>query len=144
MTAGDKGNFAKKHQPGEIPDKAIRSEIENKTKNRELPCAVAFKIANKLQVSVEAVGMNVDLLNFKLTKCQLGLFGYYPQKKVIKPKEGISRDLKNAIAVALDQGRLPCKSAWDISLQFEVGKMEISGACEAMGIKIKNCQLGAF
>lgn len=136
--------FAHKHGPDAKPDMLIKDEILKQAKNDKIPCAVAFKIANKLQVSVEAVGMNVDLLNFKLTKCQLGLFGYYPQKKVIKPKEGISRDIKNAIDVALDQGRLPCKSAWDISLQFEVGKMEISGACEAMGIKIKNCQLGAF
>jgi len=53
-------------------------------------------------------------------------------------------DLKNEISDALVQGRLSCKSAWDIATRFNVHKMKISGACEAMGIRIKHCQLGAF
>jgi len=55
-----------------------------------------------------------------------------------------SEDLKDAISDALIQGRLSCKNAWDIASRFKVHKMKVSGACEAMGIKIKHCQLGAF
>jgi len=136
--------FAQKHGPDAKPDILIKDEIFKKAENNEVPCAVAFEIAKELQVSTDTVGMNVDMLNFKLTKCQLGLFGYYPQKKMVKPQDLENQDLNDVLTDALVDGRLSCKSAWDIASSFKVNKMKVSGACEAMGIKIKNCQLGAF
>jgi len=136
--------FAQKHGPDAKPDILIKDEILKKAKNNEVPCAVAFEIAKELQVSADAVGMNVDMLDFKLTKCQLGLFGYYPQKKMVKPQDLENQDLNDFLTDTLVDGRLSCKSAWDIASSCKVNKMKVSGACEAMGIKIKNCQLGAF
>lgn len=141
----DKPNkFSAKHGPDATPDRFIEEEILKQGKNREIPCAVAFEIARTLQVSPDAVGMTVDLMNFKLTKCQLGLFGYQPQKKIVKHPDRVTEDLKNAIADQRVQGRLSCRSAWDIASGLKVGKMKVSGACEAMDVKIKDCQLGAF
>jgi hypothetical protein len=90
------------------------------------------------------VGKAADLMNFKLIKCQLGLFGYQPQKKIVKPRDSIKEDIKNAVSSALGQGRISCKDAWDIASRLNVSKMTVSSACETMGVKIKNCQLGAF
>jgi len=53
-------------------------------------------------------------------------------------------DVTAAIRAALVDRRLPCASAWDIAKTFGVRKMVVSAACEALGIKIKPCQLGAF
>jgi len=131
--------FVEKHGPDAKPDRLIKNEILKRTNKNEIPCAVAFEIAKELQVSADAVGMTVDLINYRLVKCQLGLFGY-----IVKPQHTVTEDLKNAISDALVQGRLPCKSAWDIALRFKMHKMKVSGACEAMGVKIKYCQLGAF
>ena len=136
--------FAQKHGPDAKLDILLKNEIINRAKENKISCAVAFKIANELQVSADAVGMTVDLINYRLVKCQLGLFGYQPNKKIVKPQNKLSEDLKDAISDALIQGKLSCKSAWDIASQFKVHKMKVSGACEAMGIKIKHCQLGAF
>jgi hypothetical protein len=136
--------FAEKHGPDAQPDKVIKNEILKRTHKNEIPCAVAFEIAKALKVSPDTVGMTADLINCRLVKCQLGLFGYHPKKKIVSPQHTITEDLKNAIYEALVQGRLSCKSAWDISTRFNVHKMKISGACEAMGIKINVCQLGAF
>jgi PIN domain nuclease of toxin-antitoxin system len=83
-------------------------------------------------------------MNFKLTKCQLGLFGYQPQKKIVKPQDSIQENLKNAISQSLSQGKLSCKHAWEIAFRYNIRKMAVSSACETMGIKIKDCQLGAF
>ena len=47
----------------------------------ELPCALAFDIAGKNNVAPKEVGVALDVLNIRLTKCQLGLFGYQPKKK---------------------------------------------------------------
>ncbi len=136
--------FAQKHGPDTKPDILIKNEIINRSKDNKIPCAAAFEIAKELQVSADAVGMAVDLINYRLVKCQLGLFGYQPNKKIVKPQNKVSEDLKDAISDALIQGRLSCKNAWDIASRFKVHKMKVSGACEAMGIKIKHCQLGAF
>ena len=136
--------FSTKHGPDEKPDTSIKNEILKQTKNEKIPCAVAFEIAKVLRISPEKVGKTADLMNFKLTKCQLGLFGYQPKKKIVNPQENIKEDVKNAISDALAQGRLSCKQAWDIAHRFHVGKMTVSGACEALGIKINDCQLGAF
>jgi hypothetical protein len=136
--------FLEKHGPDAQPDSVIKNEILKRTHKNEVACAVAFEIAKELQVSPDAVGMTVDLINYRLVKCQLGLFGYHPQKKIVTPQHPVTEDLKNAITQALDQGRLSCKSAWDIATRFNIHKMKVSGACEAMGFKITQCQLGAF
>jgi hypothetical protein len=74
----------------------------------------------------------------------LGLFGYKPDKKAVKAKPPKSRQLKEAIQDALVDEQLACIQAWDIASRFNVPKMDVSGACEALSIKIKPCQLGAF
>jgi hypothetical protein len=137
-------SYSKKHGPDETPDRSIKAEILKRTSDEEVPCAVAFEIAEGLKVLPLKVGKTADLMNFKLTKCQLGLFGYQPQKKIVRPRETIQEDLKDAISQSLSLGRLSCKRAWDIASRFNIRKMEVSSACETMGVKIKECQLGAF
>jgi hypothetical protein len=136
--------FVEKHGPDAQPDRVIKNEILKRTHKNEIPCAVCFEIAKVLQVSPDAVGMTADLMNYRLVKCQMGLFGYHPKTKIVKFQHPVNEDLKNAISDALIQGKLSCQSAWEIALRFKIHKMKISGACEAMGVKITHCQLGAF
>ena len=144
MNADKPSKFSAKHGPDAAPDRVIEEEILKRGKNREIPCAVAFEIASTLQVSPDAVGMTADLMNVKLTKCQLGLFGYRPRKKLVEHPDHVPESLKTAISDRLVQGRLSCRKAWDIASELKIGKMEVCGACEAMAIKITGCQLGAF
>jgi len=90
------------------------------------------------------VGQAADLVELRLVKCQLGLFGYRPEKKIVKPAASVGPDLEEAILAGLVNERLPCKTAWDISEQLGIQKMKVSAACDAMDVKIKQCQLGAF
>ena len=144
MTDQKNNKFAAKHQGKAQLNNIIKNEILKQNKDSKLPCFVAFKIAKELQVSPGDVGKAVDLLNFRLAKCQLGLFGYKSQKKIIKAKEPEDRSLKKAIHDGLVEEKLPCISAWEIASKFNVNKMIVSSACEAMNIKITKCQLGAF
>jgi hypothetical protein len=144
MSREHSSNFAKKHKDGAELDPSIKEAVLNRSKEEELPCAVAFEIAKELAVEPADVGKTVDLLNIRLSKCQLGLFGYKPEKKIIKPQDTDNQDLKDAITNATVDGRLPCKDAWEIASDFNIGKMTVSGVADAMGIKIKPCQLGAF
>lgn len=137
-------NYSDKHGPGEQPDPAIKTAIIAREKNKTISCAEMFKIADELGVLPANVGKTADLLDIRLLKCQLGLFGYQPEKKIVKPVSDAAPEILEAIRDELADGALPCRSAWQIGARFGVPKMRVSGICEAMGIKIKPCQLGAF
>ena len=139
-----KQKFSDKHGPSATVDDSIRDKVIADSKEGELPCAVAFKIADELKTTPAEVGKAVDLLDFRLVKCQLGLFGYKPDKKIVKAKLPEHPELENAIRNALTGERLACRDAWEIARQFQIPKMAVSNACEALKIKIKPCQLGAF
>lgn len=136
--------FFEKHPPDAKPGPAIEARIRYLTKDEEVPCAVAFKVVKELGVAPLEVGKTIDLMNYPITKCQLGLFGYKPHNFIVKPVRPDNPKIEDAIKNRLVEGRLPCKTAWEIAKQFDVHKMKISSACEAMAIKIKPCQLGAF
>jgi hypothetical protein len=136
--------FADKHGVEVRVNELIKEHIIGHTKNNELACAKAFKIADELNVSAAEVGKTADLLNMKLVKCQLGLFGYTPEKKIVKPKAASTIKLESAIQDSLAEGALPCAKAWEIARHFDISKMTVSAVCEQLKIKIRPCQLGAF
>jgi hypothetical protein len=144
MTRQKGQKFADKHAPNRQLDERIGDHINRHAKNNELPCALAFKIADELNVSPAEVGTTADLLEMMLVKCQLGLFGYSPSKKIVKPKSPENQNLESAIRNSLVDGDLSCEKAWEIARSFDVPKMTVSAACEQLNIKIKPCQLGAF
>ena len=144
MTREKGQKFADKHAPDTQLNERIRDHINRHAKNNELACALAFKIAEELNVPPAEVGVATDLLEMMLVKCQLGLFGYSPSKKVVKPKAPENHKLERSIRESLVDGALSCAKAWEIARSFDVPKMTVSAACEQMEIKIKPCQLGAF
>ena len=136
--------FSQKHGNQTAVDPSIKEKMVAYAKGSELPCAVAFKLAEELNRPTAEIGKTADLLEIGLVKCQLGLFGYKPEKKIIKPKLPVDPKLEEAIRKALVDGNLSCKHAWDIALNLSVSKMTVSSVCEALNVKIKPCQLGAF
>ncbi|MCF8052696.1 MAG: hypothetical protein K9L59_15745 [Desulfobacterales bacterium] len=138
------GAFQLKHGPDARPDPKIAEAVERRGGEKGLACAVAFDIAASLGVEPMEVGKTADLLGCRLTKCQLGLFGYSPEKKIVGPKQPEDPAIIQAIENEVKNGRISCKQAWGIAKRFGVRKMTVSSACEAIGIKIKPCQLGAF
>ena len=145
MSAQNKeGHFASKHEPGATPDPEIEAALKQEILDGELPCAVAFKVASDHHTQPKEVGRVADLLEMRLTECQLGLFGHVPEKRLVRPATQVSEDLEKAIRGALQNGRLPCAGAWDIARRLGLQKMAVSSACETLGIKISSCQIGAF
>jgi len=144
MTHKERGHFANKHAPDRKVDDRIVKIVKERGSNEEIPCAVAFDIANDLQVSPEEVGFTIDSLEIHIVKCQLGLHGYPPDRKKVKPADSVSSELEKAIREALVDDRLPCAFAWEIAKESGLSKMDVSSACEALKIKISSCQLGTF
>ena len=144
MTHEDAGHYAAKHPSGEI-DPRIAEAIAAKEKDDRVTCAAAHAIAKSLSVSPQVVGMNIDLLEKRIHRCQMGLFGHEPEtSKQVKAAKQVSGKLEQAIRAALDTDRITCAAAWQVADAMGISKMELASACEALGIKIKKCQLGAF
>ena len=77
-------------------------------------------------------------------ECQLGLYGYSPEKRIVKPAGNVTQELRNQLDRVAGDGRISCASCWKIAETIGLEKMAVSSACEALAIKIKRCQLGAF
>ena len=144
MKSTDRNEPAGNRKNGRGEDRDITEAIHSRISVPELPCAVAFDIAESLGKRPAEVGMTADRLAVRLVKCQLGLFGYSPHKKIVTPKAPDDSNIPAAIRRNLVDDRLPCDRAWEIAKRFGVRKMVVSSACEELGIKIKPCQLGAF
>jgi len=144
MTHDDRGHYANKHPSGRSTDQKIVEVLTSAVSDNTIPCPVAFRVATELNASTGEVGFTIDSLEYTITKCQLGLFGYGPEKKMVKPADSVSSALEDAIRKALINDRLPCAAAWGIAERLGLGKLSVSSACETLGIKISPCQLGAF
>lgn len=144
MTRRDTGHYARKHPADKKVDPRIASAVKEKAPEGTMPCATAFSIVKELGVRPEEVGFTLDFLEIKIVKCQLGLYGYEPRKKIVQAAHAVDPDMESTIRGSLVNERLPCAKAWQVAESFNISKMEISAACEALKIKISPCQLGAF
>ncbi len=143
MTHEDRGHYAKKHQ-GKAIDENISKKILSLAENKNLTCAAAHRIAKDLDIPPGDIGIQTDLMEFRITKCQLGLFGYFPEPKKINPDIEISEDLTAALAKTINDNRISCRQCWEIAHSLKIKKVDLGSACEKKDIKIKFCQLGAF
>ena len=140
----DAGHFAAKHPKGTKLNPQIARAVKEKISDGWITCAASHKIARDLKVTPAEVGVTVDLLEGRLSECQMGLFGYRPQKRIVNPAKTVSPEMEEAIKNALVDGRISCASCWKISEKLGVPKMKVSETCEKLEIKISQCQLGAF
>jgi len=144
MAHEDKGKYFKKHPQDTKIDEDLKKEILEQVKNNSMSCKKAEEIASELGFSLEETGKAIDVLNINITKCQLGLFGYGEIKKVVQPAKEITPELKESITSALENERISCLAAWKIAGKLNISRLKVAAACEALNIKIKPCQLGAF
>ena len=144
MAHEDAGHYGAKHPGGKI-DTAIADSIRDSENQGRITCAAAHGIAQAHGCTPKQVGMNIDLLEKRINKCQLGLFGYGPQKaKSVEASAKVAQDLEAAIHGAMEGDRITCEAAWNVAKRLDLTKMDVACACEGMGIKVCQCQLGAF
>ncbi len=145
MTHESEGRYREKHSSNIQPDSALAKLVRKKAENGRLACASAFTITKETGTPAAEIGRTADLLEIKINKCQLGLFGYTGKKRnIVKPAEEVSAELEQAIRDGVINGKLPCKNGWEIAERFGLSKMEITSACEMLNIRLSTCQLGTF
>jgi len=138
------GHYSTKHPKGTTYDPALAAALRDRAEDGCITCSQAHELAEAFAVPPSEVGKTADLLELRITKCQMGLFGYSPEKRLVKPAEHVSQELRARIEAAAKDGRITCSACWAIAKDCGLGKMQISAACERMGLKVKDCQIGAF
>jgi len=144
MTHEDAGHYGAKHPAGTVCDPAIAAALEDAAEDGRVACAAAHDIATAFKVAPSEVGKTADLLEYRIVKCQMGLYGHEPEKRTVKPAGTVSEDLRERLGRYAADGRITCASCWKIARELGIEKLTVSCACESLGIKVKHCQLGAF
>jgi hypothetical protein len=144
MTKKNENHYAGKHGQDLKMNPDLAEMIKKKTAEGKLPCAVAFKISEEMDVPPADVGAALDLLEIKISKCQMGIFGYGRDNKFVKPMKDVPGPLERAIRESLRDKKLACGDAWQVAERSGISRMDIASACDSLGIKISPCQLGAF
>jgi hypothetical protein len=132
-----------------LPVSGLQQSIQQSLVDGKLPCQAAFSIARAHQVAPADVGREADAMDVRLSRCQLGLFGYgrkdEGQHRAVKPMPKVPHALRAAIVNAVSEDRtLTCVKAWHLAENLEVTKRDVADAAEALEVKIVACQLGAF
>ena len=145
MAHEDAGNYAAKHPGGKTPDSAVQKSVQDAAKNGNITCVAAHRIAAACGTPPAEVGFTIDYNEYRITRSQLGLFGYAPEKRLVTPAETVSDELEQVLRSSLNErGRLTCSRAWEIAEAQGIKRIDVSAACEKLEIRITACQLGAF
>lgn len=112
----------------------------------KLPCAQAFSVAREQGEEPAKIGEEATRLGIRISRCQLGLFGYNEQgrKRILQPAATVAKSLREAIQARLVEGQLPCRAAWKIAQEGDLPKLQVANAVEALNLRISACQLGCF
>jgi len=143
MTHQDKGHYAKKHTGRQI-NETIAEKIRTLANDNCLMCASAHKIGKTLNIAPSEIGVQIDLLEYRIAECQLGLFGYSDGEKKINPDIEIEPALNEQLDRTSKDGRISCLECWTIAKNLKIKRIDVASACEKKNIRIKPCQLGAF
>lgn len=143
MTHEDAGHYAAKRRGARL-NETIAAELRKAVRDNTILCAEAHGIAGKLNVSPAEVGIAIDLLEVRITQCQLGLFGHNRKKNIAPLPDKIDSAIESAINSSLVEDRLPCFAAWEIARKLKMARPAVAAICEKIKIKISPCQLGAF
>ncbi len=144
MTHEDAGKYSAKHPTGTDYDPAIAAALTESADEGRIGCAVGHDIAAEFAVSPAEIGKTADLLELRIYHCQMGLFGYSPEKRIVKPAPEVADDLRAQLTGSALDGRIDCAGCWDIAEKLSLSKLAVAAACEHLGLKVQHCQLGAF
>jgi len=139
----------KKVDPDAKVDTTIAATIARRLEGGMLPCAAACALATELGCAPAVVGATADALRISLTECQVGLFGYPGHAKGWDAAGVAALPASAALEAALlaarnDRGELTCLAVWKAAERAGSSRMQAGYVAERLGIKIRDCQLGAF
>jgi hypothetical protein len=131
-------------------DEEVRFELRSSLDEEgQILCAAAHRIAERLGVQPLEVGKQADTLDIRISRCQLGLFGYslkkgIPGYKVVKKLDNPPEAACTSVRNAAEQGRIPCLTLWRLAAEYGLTRRDLGNIAETLELKITPCQLGCF
>ena len=122
----------------------LDKEIQASLLNGRLPCAVAFKMAGKLDVTPGIVGDKANELKIRIINCQLGCFDLEKATHPGLDKMEIAAALAEELRASMIDQQLPCATAFEVAGKLKVSRQEVGDAATKLKIRLINCQLGCF
>ena len=144
MTRHHSDDYSAKHPRDTTIDQDIAAAVAAHISNGTITCPSAFSLAEDFGVAPSMIGTSIDLQAGRITKCQLGLFGYGQGPSPLDGADHVDDHVSGAITEALVDGRLSCARAWQIADDLDLSRLTVARACESLRIRINRCQLGAF
>ena len=130
-------------------DERIADAIRARLEDGRLPCGAAHAAAEALGVAPIEVGRTTDQLRIRLTSCRLGLFGYPGHAKGWKAagvdSQPVPEGLEGALLAARNErDEVSCERLWREAERFSVPWIQVGYVADRLGLKIRECRLGAF
>ena len=124
----------------------IESAVLSTLRDGRLPCAFAFRLAKANGWTPTQVGAEADRLDVRISRCQLGLFGYdsFHQKGLVQRVADVPGDVTVSLRAAESDGTIPCVALWRIAEEHGLPRLAIACASETIGLRVTPCQLGCF
>jgi hypothetical protein len=129
-------------------DEQVHQAMVDRLEDGRLPCNEAHAIAQIVGVDPLTVGRAADEADIRISRCQLGLFGYGPKAegkhKIVVPMDEVPAHLAARLRAAADGPGITCTAVWQVADGLGYKRIEASSAVEAMGLRVSRCQLGCF
>ena len=129
-----------------MTDTRLESDIREHLIDGKLPCLLAHRMATEHGISPLDVGAAADRLDFRISCCQLGLFGYnaFGAKRTSVDVSTVPEPISAALAAAQLKEGLPCAAAWAVAAEQGVPRLLIGAIADRLELRISPCQLGCF
>ena len=131
----------------------MRDEIIRKAQARavdgQVSCRDAHAIAAELGIPPLEVGLAINrATDLRFYRCQLGLFGYESKAegrhKIAMAAPFVPPEMQAAVEGLAEGGAISCAEVWALAQRFEYPRLGVANIVEAMGLKLRRCQIGCF
>jgi len=124
----------------------IESAVLSALRDAGLPCTFAFRLAKAHGWTPSQVGSEATRLDVRISRCQLGLFGYdsFSQKGLVQRVAAVPGDVMVSLRAAEIDERISCAALWQIAEEHGLPRLAIACAAETIGLRVTPCQLGCF
>jgi hypothetical protein len=124
----------------------LAKDVRDGSIDGRLPCARAFDIAELNHAAPPQVRETADRLGARISRCQLGLFGFEDlgERRLVRALPKVPESLASRVRESLIDGRLPCAAAWRLADDEGLPRLLLGCACETIGVRVAPCQLGCF
>lgn len=124
----------------------LDSRLMDRLRDGQLPCAFAFQLAAEMGLAPGEIGAAADRLGVRISRCQLGLFGYKPfgRKGLLQRFEEVPGDVVVSLKASATDGAIPCAALWRIAEEHGLPRVAAACAAETLDLQVTPCQLGCF